>query len=89
MRTNSVALSVVITFYFLATLLLYPVLRESNVFQVNKLNGIRLLDDSEELAESSSVCSIEYEKELDSLKDATNFWKIRRRQKLNYLSVLN
>ena len=49
MRTNSVAISVLASCTFVATLLLYPVLKESTVLRVNKLTGLRLLEEQEEL----------------------------------------
>ena len=47
MRTNSVAISVLACCTFFATLLLYPVLNESTVLRVNKLTGLRLLNEEE------------------------------------------
>jgi hypothetical protein len=49
MRTNSVAISVLACCTFFATLLLYPVLNESTVLRVNKLTGLRLLNEEEEV----------------------------------------
>uniref|UniRef100_A0A1I8BPN0 G_PROTEIN_RECEP_F1_2 domain-containing protein n=1 Tax=Meloidogyne hapla TaxID=6305 RepID=A0A1I8BPN0_MELHA len=45
MRTNTVAISVLASCTFIATLLLYPVLKESQVYQVNRLTGLRLVDE--------------------------------------------
>ncbi|KAL3077278.1 hypothetical protein niasHS_013267 [Heterodera schachtii] len=42
MRTNSVAITVLISCSAFATLLLYPVLKEATVLRVNKLTGVRL-----------------------------------------------
>lgn len=45
MRTNKVAISVLASCTIIATLLLYPVLKESQVYQVNRLTGLRLIDE--------------------------------------------
>ncbi|KAI1723164.1 glycosyl transferase family 2 domain-containing protein [Ditylenchus destructor] len=55
MRSNSVALTVVLTISALATLLLYPVLKESAVVKVNKMTGLRLIEESYELEESNQL----------------------------------
>lgn len=51
-RRNSVAIGVLFSCSFLATLMLYPVLKESMVLRVNKLTGMRLFEATEELVES-------------------------------------
>uniref|UniRef100_A0AC35FIE6 G-protein coupled receptors family 1 profile domain-containing protein n=1 Tax=Panagrolaimus sp. PS1159 TaxID=55785 RepID=A0AC35FIE6_9BILA len=51
-RTNSVAIGVLLSCSFLATLMLSPVLRESMVLKVNKLTGVRLYEDTNDLVES-------------------------------------
>uniref|UniRef100_A0A915DNZ5 G-protein coupled receptors family 1 profile domain-containing protein n=1 Tax=Ditylenchus dipsaci TaxID=166011 RepID=A0A915DNZ5_9BILA len=52
MRSNSVALTVVVSISVIATLLLYPVLKESAVVKVNKMSGLRLSENSFDLQES-------------------------------------